>query len=166
MIDQFLLGELRHWQNRQAENEKQVGDSYVYIYCESDGHIQRQSKGLSVPEGEKISLICTRNDGRLVLKEAFVSVLQAEGLNAHSFRHTHATQLIELGATPKGGSGSTWARERYYHAKFVYAQYAEITARISVDFRRKSADKSPMQTRCRLKYNRVLCINNLRRKFL
>ena len=166
LIDDFLLAELRRWQIQQTENEKQFGDSYVYIYCESDGYIQRQSKGLPVTGCEKISLICTRNDGRLVLKETFVSVLQAEGLNVHSFRHTHATQLIELGATPKGGSRSTWARERYYHAKFVYAQYAEITARNRRNFRRKSADKSPMQTRCRLKYNGVLCINNLRRKFL
>ena len=32
-------------------------------------------------------------------------MLHAEGLNAHSFRHTHITQLIENGAIPKGVAG-------------------------------------------------------------
>lgn len=102
LIDDYLLGELRRWQNQQAENEKQFGDGYVYVYREDNGHIQRQSKGLPVPVGEKISLVCTRNDGRIVLRNFFVDILTAEGLNAHSFRHTHATRLIENGAKAKG----------------------------------------------------------------
>ena len=105
LIDDFLIGELRRWQTRQIENEKQFGDSYVCIYCENNGHIQRQSKFLPTPNGEKISLLCTRNDGRLVLKEFVARLLAAEGINAHSFRHTHATQLIESGAAPKGVAG-------------------------------------------------------------
>ena len=32
LIDDYLLGELKRWQARQVENEKQFGDSYVYIY--------------------------------------------------------------------------------------------------------------------------------------
>ncbi len=102
LIDDYLLGELRRWQNQQAENEKQFGDSYVYVYREDDGHIQRQLRGLPPPVGEKISLLCTRNDGRIILKKFFVNLLTAEGLNAHSFRHTHATRLIENGAKAKG----------------------------------------------------------------
>lgn len=51
ITDDFLLNELRRWQTRQAENEKQFGDSYVYTYRESDGHIQRQSKGLAALKG-------------------------------------------------------------------------------------------------------------------
>ena len=46
LVSDYLLGELRRWQNQQAENEKQLGDSYVYVYRENDGHIIRQSKGL------------------------------------------------------------------------------------------------------------------------
>lgn len=105
IVDDYLLGELKRWQAQQAVNEKQSGDSYVYVYREEDGRIQRQSKGLPAPVGEKISLVCTRDDGRLVLKEQFIRRLKSENLNAHSFRHTHATQLIESGASAKGVAG-------------------------------------------------------------
>lgn len=102
LVNDFLLGELRRWQEQQVENEKQLGDSYVCIYREANGHIQRQSKYLPPPVGEKVLLICTRDDGQLVLANSLAKVLHGEGLNAHSFRHTHATQLIERGAQAKG----------------------------------------------------------------
>ncbi len=105
IVDDYLLGELARWHNQQAENEKQFGDNYVYVYREENGHVQRQSKGLPPPFGEKISLLCTRNDGRIILRGIIVKFLTKEGLNAHSFRHTHATQLIENGAAPKGVAG-------------------------------------------------------------
>ena len=105
LIDDYLLGELRRWKNQQDENEKALGNSYVHIYRERDGHIERRSKGLSAPDGEKVSLVCTRPDGRLILRAVFTAALHDEGLNAHSFRHTHATQLIESGAAPKGVAG-------------------------------------------------------------
>lgn len=105
MIDDFLLSELRRWQARQVENEKSFGDSYVYNYREDNGLIIKQSKGLSAPKLEKISLICTRDNGKIILRETLAKTLSAEGLNAHSFRHTHATLLIENGATPKEVSG-------------------------------------------------------------
>ena len=105
LIDDLLLGELKRWQLQQAENEKSCGDAYIYIYRESDGHIERRSNSLPAPDGEKVSLICIRNDGRLMLHNVIVVALRNEGLNAHSFRHTHATRLIEDGATPKGVAG-------------------------------------------------------------
>ncbi|MBR2518348.1 MAG: site-specific integrase [Selenomonadaceae bacterium] len=105
LVDDFLLGELRRWQVQQAENEKHFGDSYVYVYREADGHIERQSKSLPAPDGKKVSLVCVRDDGRIIVKTFFTRILRSEGLNAHSFRHTHATQLIENGAAPKGVAG-------------------------------------------------------------
>ena len=64
IVDDFLLGELKRWQTQQADNETQFEGSYVYIYRDSDG--------------------------RLILGNIPVKNLRAEGLNAHSFRHTHA----------------------------------------------------------------------------
>lgn len=105
LLDDYLLGELQRWRHQQNVNEEQFGDSYVYVYREDDGHIQRQSKGLPAPVGEKVSLICVRDDGRLVLINSVVETLKREGLNAHSFRHTHATQLIEVGVSAKAVAG-------------------------------------------------------------
>ena len=105
LIDEYLLCELKRWQNHQSENEKEFGDSYVYIYREDDGHILKQSKGLPAPTAEKVSLICVREDGRLVLRKTLAKMLHDEGLNSISFRHTHATVLTECGAKPEGISG-------------------------------------------------------------
>ena len=116
LIDDFLLRELRHWQSQQVENEKLLGDNYVYIYREDDGHIIRQSKGLSITDGELVSLICVRNNGQPLLRSIVVKFLTKEDLNAHSFRHTHATQLIESGASAKG------VAERLGHADATITQ--------------------------------------------
>lgn len=126
LVGDFLLGELKRWQNQQAENERSHGDSYVYVYREADGHIERRSKSLPAPDGEKISLVCTWDNGKLVLKELVVKILQSEGLNAHSFRHTHATQLIEGGAKAKGVAG------RLGHANAAITQnlYIHNTAKL------------------------------------
>lgn len=101
LIDDYLLEELRRWKIQQAENEQEIGGRYIYTYLEDGGRILRQSKGLSCDK-ERVRLVCIKPNGGLVLRSTIISRLQAEGLNAHSFRHTHATQLIESGAKPKG----------------------------------------------------------------
>lgn len=129
IVDNLLLGELHRWQNRQAENEKEFGDKYIYIYRERNGHIIRQAKSLPPLEGEKVSLVCLWSDGRWVLPETAMQLLRAEGLNAHSFRHTHITRLIESGASPKGVAG------RVGHAGTTITQdlYAHNTLKLQVD---------------------------------
>ena len=129
VVGDFLLGELKRWQNQQLENENQFGDAYVYVYRESDGHIERLSKSLPAPDPEKVSLVCTREDGQMVLKKRFSRILKHEGLNAHSFRHTHATQLIENGAVPNGVAG------RLGHANTAITQnlYTHNTQKLQED---------------------------------
>ena len=77
LVGDILFGELKRWQARQVENEKAHGNSYVYVYREPNGHIERKSKGLPVPDGEKVSLICTRDDRRLVSREGFMGMLRS-----------------------------------------------------------------------------------------
>ncbi|MBR1806267.1 MAG: tyrosine-type recombinase/integrase [Selenomonadaceae bacterium] len=126
VVDDFLLGELKRWQAQQRENEQHFGDSYVYVYREADGHIERKSKGLPAPDGEKVSLVCTGRNGKIIRRGALAEILVAEGLNAHSFRHTHATQLIENGATANGVAG------RLGHANAAITQnlYIHNTAKL------------------------------------
>ena len=102
LIDDFLTGELRRWKERQTENENSAGDSCVHIYRNSENKIIQQSKGLGEIDAERVFHVCTRVGGRIILKTHLERTLQRENLNAHSFRHTHATTLIENGATPKG----------------------------------------------------------------
>lgn len=104
LIDDYLVNELRRWKAQQVENEHQRGDTYIYNYREEDGHIIRQSKCLPC-DAEKVLLICIRGNGGFVCKDVVTEVLKRENLNAHSFRHTHATMLIESGANAKGVAG-------------------------------------------------------------
>ena len=102
-IDRELVERLREWKTMQEADERRQGGSYVCIYRTEEGKCLQQSKGipLAVP-AERVPVVCTQRNGRLVSREGLAIMLRGEGLNAHSFRHTHATQLIENGATPKG----------------------------------------------------------------
>ena len=101
IVDDFLVAELKHWKLQQSENEKSFGDSYIYIYKNAEGKILQQSKSLT-NSNEKVNLICTKENGFAVSKSLMTNLFKRNGLNAHSFRHTHATILIESGATPRG----------------------------------------------------------------
>lgn len=128
VIDYFLAGELEKWRSQQVENEKFAGKSYVYIYRDSDNKIIQQSKGLST-EYARVKTVCVRADGHAVTKTALTNIFNDEGINAHSFRHTHATMLIENGATPKGVAG------RLGHADALITQnlYTHNTEKLRSD---------------------------------
>lgn len=128
LIDDYLIDNLRRWQAQQVANEHQQGDTYIYNYREGDGHIIRQSKCLPCT-ADKASLVCTREDGHLVIKAVVVNALRRENLNAHSFRHTHATMLIESGANAKGVAG------RLGHANIQITQnlYSHNTLKLQQD---------------------------------
>ena len=129
LIDDFLVGELTHWKNQQVENEKSIGDSYVYVYRNSDNKIIQQSKGLGEVAADRIFLVCTYPDGKMVRSNSMEIILKKAGINAHSFRHTHATTLIENGATPKGVAG------RLGHSNAIITQnlYTHNTQKLQED---------------------------------
>ena len=113
-IDDILANELLDWKGKQEQNEEQYGDSYVHIYRDT-GHndeLIQMSKGLErKPQWIRVPLVCTWKTGKAVSVHYLSMHLRKEGLNAHSFRHTHATTLIENGATPKGVAGRLGHRD-------------------------------------------------------
>ena len=100
-----MVDELQQWQHQQLLNEEFVGESYIYIYRNLNGKMIQQSKGLDNLGNERVHLICTQPNGRAVSRTMMKYCLEKENLNSHSFRHTHATMLIENGAMPKGVAG-------------------------------------------------------------
>ena len=131
ITDKKLIKELKRWQSIQKQNELQQGESYVRIYIDSTGKLQQQSKGIDHDQNEDppVSFICTQSNGRMLLPQYVFHYLKKAGLNAHSFRHTHATMLIEAGATPKGVAG------RLGHANTAITQnlYTHNTEKMQQD---------------------------------
>lgn len=85
--------------------ERQRGDSYCVVLENMDRRVSVCSKALAPKNGKRCYLVCTRSNGKLISRSALHARLQSMGLNAHSFRHTHATLLIEAGAPLKGVAG-------------------------------------------------------------
>ena len=88
----------------------------------------QQSKSLTV-EYNRVEMVCTRIDGHAVFKNMLSKIFMSEEINAHSFRHTHATTLIENGATPKGVAG------RLGHSNILITQnlYTHNTRKLQDD---------------------------------
>lgn len=128
-VDDFLIEELRRWKKQQSQNETYYGDKYAFIYrAHSNNKMLRQSKGLgTVPDAQRQYLVCTRKDGQIILPYSIGLLLKKEGLNTHSFRHSHTTILIENGATPKAVSS------RLGHSDVYITQnlYAHVTDKMN-----------------------------------
>jgi len=129
-ISPTLRTALSDWKVRQTENELRYGDSYVYIYSDAEGRAIKLSKKLTPPsDTRREHLVCTKENGALVSVDTVRWKLRQEGLNSHSFRHTHATLLIEHGAAPKGVAA------RLGHASTSITQdlYAHNTKKLDED---------------------------------
>ena len=129
VMDKFLINELQRWKKLQIDNEVELGESYVYIYRDEEGKIIQQSRGIKITNVKIVDMVCTHKDGRIVSKTYITKYLAKEKLNAHSFRHTHATLLIENGAIPKGVAG------RLGHSNAVITQnlYTHNTRKLQDD---------------------------------
>ena len=129
VMDKFLMNERQRWKKQQLDNEAGLGESYVYVYRDKEDKVIQQSRGLKLADAEKVELVCTHKDGKFIQRNYVVHLLAKENLNSHSFRHTHATILIENGATPKGVAG----RLGHSNAAITQNLYTHNTKKIQDD---------------------------------
>ena len=101
--DASLISYLRSLKATQAANEIRYGEAYQMVYedVENDHTIVILPKKIPVPHGcTPRPLICVKPGGLIYVHDTLKNALRRLGLNSHSFRHTHATRLIEAGAKP------------------------------------------------------------------
>lgn len=106
LLDAEMISVLRRWRAQQAANEVKHGKAYIYAYEWKNGSLWQMQKQTKPEEGMKRRhLLCTQENGSAVAHSSFISALQAQGINSHSLRHTHATLCAENGAPAKGLAG-------------------------------------------------------------
>ena len=101
--DASLISYLRSLKATQATNEIRYGEAYQMVYedVENDHAIVILPKKIPRPHGcTPRPLICVKPGGLIYVHDTLKNALRRLGLNSHSFRHTHATRLIEAGAKP------------------------------------------------------------------
>ena len=100
-IDAVLINALRQWKTIQAQNELRLGNAYQLVYEGADRRVYTAPKIEPPPLGVvRRPLVCSDAFGLPIIYASLERMLQSYGLNSHSFRHTHATRLIEAGANP------------------------------------------------------------------
>lgn len=123
-LDAGTLAELKRWKSIQATNRMRVGECYLVVYSDAEGVVTLSPQGDKPPAGmRKHNLICTNELG-CHLKYISLSISLAKlGLNTHSFRHSHATHLIEGKVRPIDVA----ARLGHSDANMVNSVYAHDT---------------------------------------
>lgn len=129
-IDPGLLHELEAWRTVQTKRREKNGGLYNDVFADQDGMLVQQSHTLPAPKDmHLVQLVCTQDNGRFMRPPYVWHALHKEGLNAHSFRHTHATLLIEAGAPIKGVS----ARLGHTSTDITQDLYTHHTERMARD---------------------------------
>lgn len=123
--DAVLLSFLRTLRATQAKEEMSFGEAYQLAYedTNADGDLVMLPKKIAPRPGLiRRALVCVRRGGMPCYHSNVESALRKMGLNAHSFRHTHATRLIEAGAKPVavasrlGHADATITQNLYAHS--------------------------------------------------
>jgi len=101
--DPVFLSYLAALKAQQAREELRLGEAYQIAYedVRNDHALVILPKKITPPSWyERRNLLCILSSGVPIRYESFQYVLKRMNLNTHSFRHTHATRLIEAGAKP------------------------------------------------------------------
>lgn len=122
LLDSQIMAILKKWRKTQLKTEISKGQTYIYNYEDKNGMLWGIPKSETPKEGMILrKAICTRDDGCIVKRNTLLEQMRRCGINFHSLRHTHATQLIENGAIPKdvatrlGHSDATITQNLYTH---------------------------------------------------
>lgn len=75
-------------------------DRNFYRYYEQEDHSIIKSVKTE-NRGSECDFVCTEDNGRLIIPSNMRKPLRALGYTFHSFRHSHATMLIDAGVSPK-----------------------------------------------------------------
>ena len=137
-VDGVLLAALRKWRAICSMNAVRMGRAYQCTYETAAGQLHTEPRAETPPDDWTLrTLVCVDRFGLPVRYSAVQTVLKGFGLNAHSFRHTHATRLIEAGAKPVdvaarlGHSDATITQNLYTHdTDEMRKETAAIFARI------------------------------------
>lgn len=124
-----LAETLQDWRILQDLNSEIRGSSYVISYFRNAGPFIRSASREVAGQVDKIDFVCTDEKGKFVHRSTYMQHIRKFGLNSHSFRHSHATLLIEAGASPKGVAA------RLGHADVLITQnlYTHETAELRQD---------------------------------
>ncbi len=126
-IDKELINILK--EHHKKQDTYKLKDSYIVQYFDEEGYVCQASKVLVTDKNVINDFVCTRKNGKLVMYAPLNFYLNKLGLNAHSFRHTHTTMLVEAGAPLKGISN------RLGHKKIAITQdiYTHVTDKMKND---------------------------------
>ena len=143
LIDDQLIAALCKWKKQQDTLAHE--GLYAQNYISPNKQIITCSPSQHPADYQEIHLVCTQKNGFPYRYHSISKKLRKHGLNAHSFRHTHATLLYENGATPKGVA----ARLGHANTNLTENLYTHITEKMQEDTLEKFADILQTNSKCR-----------------
>lgn len=130
-----LLDELTQAKIRQESYEKSYGDYYTVIIKAEGNRIEEIKKPDMKESDQRIRLVCIDENGEMITGNSMkypINIIKQDlkiPIGFHSFRHTHATKLLDAGASLKA------VQQRLGHKNLstTYETYIHVTQKMEDD---------------------------------